>query len=80
MSWKCRWGSVELPELPQAASCWPGGHPAARPDPERAAAQVGQGGVDPVAQVEDEVVAEDPPGPEELADRPLGDQVEQGRR
>lgn len=68
MSWKCRWGSVELPEFPQAASCWP----ATRPHPDRPTAQVGLGGVDPVAQVEHDVVAEDPPLPEQLADHPLG--------
>jgi hypothetical protein len=33
---------------------------------------VGQDGVDPVAQVEHDVVAEDPPRPEQLADHPLG--------
>jgi len=51
-----------------------GGHPVAGPDPDRAPAQVGQGGVDPAAQVEDEVVAEDPPRPQQLADRALGHQ------
>jgi len=69
MSWKCRWGSVELPEFPQAASCWPA---ATRPHPDRPTAQVGQGGVDPVAQVEHDVVAEDPPRPERARGPSLG--------
>jgi hypothetical protein len=57
-----------------------GGHPVAGPDPDRAPAQVGQGGVDPAAQVEDQVVAEDPAGPQQLADHALDEQVAHGRR
>jgi pimeloyl-ACP methyl ester carboxylesterase len=80
MSRKCRCGSVESPELPQAASGWsaatrsPG---RTRTEPRR---RWGQGRVDPAAQVEHHVVAEDPPGPERLADHPLEHQVRHGRR
>ena len=40
---------------------------------------MGQEGVDPAAQVEHDVVAEDPPGAEQLADHPLDHQVQHGQ-
>jgi hypothetical protein len=80
MSWKWRWGSEELPRVPAGGQRLAGGDPVAGPDPDGAAAQVGQGGVDPAAQVEHEVVAEDPARAQQLADHPLGQQVEHGRR
>jgi hypothetical protein len=47
-----------------------GGDPVPDPHPQRAAAQVGQGGVDAAAQVDHQVVAENAAGAEQLADRP----------
>jgi hypothetical protein len=44
MSWKRRWGSEELPEFPAGGQGLAGGDPVPRADPDRTAAQVGQGG------------------------------------
>jgi MftR C-terminal domain len=53
--------------VPAGRQLLAGGDPVARPHPDRPTAQVGQGGVDLVAQVEHDVVAEDPARPEQLA-------------
>jgi len=64
-------GLGRVARVPAGRQLLAGGDPAA-PGPTHGAGGPGQGGVDPVAQVEHDVVAEDPSRPEQLADHPLG--------
>ena len=67
MSWKCRCGSLELPDEPQR----PSGCPRRTVSPflhhDGAALQMAEDGVDAVVELDDDVVAEHEPRPRDLA-------------
>src|SRR4029450_2224110 len=68
-SWKCRWGSEELPELPHSARGWPAGARAAGGTRTHAPRRGGQAAGDPPPPGDHGVVAEARPMTESLRER-----------